>query len=285
MSQRQNTPRYILLAAVLLLATISRGQQGNGSSDTYLLGARDLVDVRVLEVPELNVERRVNEGGVLDLPLIGQLPVAGLTADEARDRLRTLLQSKYVNSATVSITVKEYVNKMVSIVGAVQHPGPMSVSGQWDLVQVISAAGGLTSGAGRKIYITRRSQNGLADTLEIKSDELFRGGSSRWNIAIFPSDIIHVPARTTVRLFCLGEVMHPGAIEFDSDDRITVLSVIAKAGGLTDRASSSIRVKRKSDDGAADEEILLNYRRIVSGKDKDPVLLPDDVLIVASALF
>lgn len=280
---RTHILRITCLAALLFGAVISHAQQGTG--DAYLLGARDLLDVRVLEIPELNVERRVTEGGVVDLPLIGQLPVAGLTADEARERLRTLLESRYVNSATVSITIKEYVNKAVSIVGAVQRPGPLSVSGQWDLVQVISAAGGLSANAGRKIYVTRRAENGLSDTLEIKSDELFRGGSSRWNITIFPSDIIHVPARTTVRLFCLGEVMNPGAIEFDSDDRITLLSVIAKAGGLNDRAASGIRVKRKSEDRGEDEEILLNYRRIVSGKDKDPVLRPDDVIIVSSSLF
>lgn len=269
----------------MLLAAATGRAQPNSAGDTYLLGSRDLLEIRVLEVPELNVDRRVSEGGVVDLPLIGQLPVAGLTADEARDRLRALLQSKYVNSATVSITIKEYVNKTVSVVGAVQRPGMLSVSGQWDLVQVISAAGGLSASAGRKIYVTRRAENGLSDTLEIKSDELFRGGSSRWNVTIFPSDIIHVPARTTVRLFCLGEVAHPGAIEFDSDDRITLLSVIAKAGGLSDRASSSIRVKRKIEDRGEDQELLLNYRRIVSGRDKDPLLLPDDVVIVSSSLF
>jgi polysaccharide export outer membrane protein len=276
--------RLLVLAAMALVALTGRGQEDAGNY-SYLLGAKDLLDVRVLEVPELNVERRVSEGGLIDLPLIGQLPVAGLTAEEAGQRLQTLLQSKYVNSATVSIAVKEFVHRAVSVVGAVQRPGPLSVSGQWDLVQVISAAGGLSSSAGRRIYVTRRAQNGLADTLEIQADELFRGGSTRWNITIFPSDIINVPLRSTVKLFCLGEVMHPGSIEFDSDDRITLLSVIAKAGGLTDRASSRIRVKRKSEDGTADEEILLNYRGVVSGKDKDPILRPDDIIIVASALF
>jgi len=254
-------------------------------ADLYLLGARDLLEVRVLEVPELNVERRISEGGSIDLPLIGQLPVAGLTATGAKERLQSLLQSKYVNSATVSIAVKEYVNKSFSIVGAVQKPGTISVAGHWDLVQAISAAGGLAPTAGRKIYVSRRAQNGLDDTLEVKTDDLFRGGSSHWNITIFPSDIIHVPARTIVRIFCLGEVAQPGAIELDSDDRITLLSVIAKAGGLTDRASSSIRVKRKSEITGKDEEILLNYRRIVTGKDPDPPLRTDDVVIVASALF
>ena len=119
MNKRPHTRHAFLFAAILLVAFAGRAQENSTGPDTYLLGARDLLDVRVLEVPELNVERRVSEAGLLDLPLIGQLSVAGLTADEARDRLRTLLQSKYVNSATVSITVKEFVNKTVSIVGAV----------------------------------------------------------------------------------------------------------------------------------------------------------------------
>jgi polysaccharide biosynthesis/export protein len=109
--RRQQLGRFLIMAGIIVAATAGRAQ--SNASDAYILGARDLLDIRVLEVTELNVERRVTEGGMIDLPLIGQLPVAGLTAEEARERLRTLLQSKYVNSATVSITVKEYVNKTV----------------------------------------------------------------------------------------------------------------------------------------------------------------------------
>jgi protein involved in polysaccharide export with SLBB domain len=87
-----------------------------------------------------------------------------------------------------------------------------------------------------------------------------------------------------VKIFCLGEVKIPGALEFDSDDRISLLSVIAKAGGLTDRASNSIRIKRKGPDGK-DVETVANFRRIVSGKDPDPMLSPDDVVIVKESFF
>jgi protein involved in polysaccharide export with SLBB domain len=60
--------------------------------------------------------------------------------------------------------------------------------------------------------------------------------------------------------------------------------VIAKAGGLTDRASNSIRIKRRGLDGK-DAETIANYRRIVAGKDPDPVLRADDVLIVKESFF
>ncbi len=274
------------LLSLLMLATALTAQENVApSADDYLLGSKDLIEIRVLEIPELNVERRISDGGVIDLPLIGQFAGAGLTAPQARDRLQSLLKSKYVNSATVTITVKEFVNKAVTIVGAVQRPGALNVSGRWDLLQALSAVGGLNPNAGRKIYVMRHAQNGLSDTIEIKTDELLRNASGRANIILFPSDIINVPARTTVKLFCLGEVKTPGAIEFDSDDRITLLSVIAKAGGLTDRASNSMRIKRKNETTGRDEEILLNYGRIVSGKEIDPPLRPDDVVIVASSFF
>ncbi len=274
-------PVLVLLAVALPLFA----QGGGNSSGDYRLGPKDLLEIRVFEIPELNLERRVSDNGTLDLPLLGQFSVAGMTADEVRDRLTALLTAKYVNRANVSVVVKEFANKPVSVLGAVQRPGSLNVSGRWDLLQAISAAGGLAPTAGRKIYVLRQADNGLSDRLEIDADELFRKSSPMWNIPIYPSDVVNIPARTTVKVFCLGEVKTPGALEFDADDRITLLSAIAKAGGFTDRAArGGIRIKRRGPDGK-DHETVVNYNRIVSGKDADPDLKPDDVVIVKESFF
>jgi polysaccharide export outer membrane protein len=250
----------------------------------YVIGPRDLLEIRVLEVPELNVERRVTDAGLLDLPLVGQIPVSGMTATEARDRLQQILMAKYVNRANVSVTIKEFASKPVSIVGAVHKPGSLNISGRWYLLQAISAAGGLTELAGKKIFVLRRAENGMSDTLEINTDQLFRNNTDQWNVLLVPGDTVNIPARRTVKVFCLGEVKNAGALEFDGDDRISLLSVIAKAGGLTDRASNSIRIKRRNRDGK-DAEMVFNYKRIVAGKDSDPTLSPDDVVIVKESFF
>jgi len=207
-----------------------------------------------------------------------------MTAADVKGKLESLLTAKYVNRASVSVVIKEFANSPVSILGAVQRPGPLNVSGNWYLLQAISAAGGLTQQAGRVIYVLRQSPNGLSDKLEIQVDDLFRGSSSAWNIPIYPSDVVNVPARSTVKVFCLGEVKSPGALEFDSDDRISLLSVIAKAGGLSDRASNSIRIKHRGSDGKDDERVV-NFRRVVAGKDPDPILARDDVVIVKESFF
>jgi polysaccharide biosynthesis/export protein len=272
---------FTALTGMFFLALVLPAQDRAGD---YRVGPKDLLEIHVFEIPELNLERRISDSGSIDLPLLGEVAVSGMTASEVKNRVENLLTSKYVNRANVSVVVKEFANSPVSVVGAVVKPGPLNVSGNWYLLQAISAAGGLTQQAGRKIYVLRRTSNGLSDRLEIRVDDLFRDASSMWNIPIFPSDVVNIPPRTPVRVFCLGEVKTPGALEFDSDDRISLLSTIAKAGGLTDRASNSIRIKRKGSDGK-DVETVANFRRIVSGKDPDPILLPDDVVVVKESFF
>jgi polysaccharide biosynthesis/export protein len=271
-----------LVVACVLAASPLAGQEDQSAD--YQIGPKDLLEVKVLEIPELNVERRVSEGGTIELPLVGAFAVNGMSTAIASERLERVLTSKYVNRANVSIVVKEFANKPLSIVGAVAKPGSLNLSGRYTLLQAISSAGGLTSAAGKKIFVMRTADNGMTDILEIRTDDLFRASSGKWNIPVYPSDVVNIPARTTVKVFCMGEVKSPGALEFDSDDRITLLSVIAKAGGLTNRASKSVRIKRRGDDGK-DVESVVNYNRVVSGDLPDPDLSGDDVVIVKESFF
>ncbi len=148
----------------------------------------------------------------------------------------------------------------------------------------ITAAGGLTERAGRRILVLRRSDNGLSDTLEIRTDDLFQSATALWNIPIQPADVINVVPRTSITVFCLGEVKAPGALQFDSEDRLSLLSVISKAGGLSDRASKTIRVKRQGADGK-DVEKVVDFKRIVSGQDPDLPIEPNDVIVVKESFF
>jgi polysaccharide export outer membrane protein len=254
------------------------------SPTEYQIGPKDLLEVRVLELPELSVERRVSDNGTLDLPLLGEIPVSGMTAGEIQSRLEQLLTARYVNRANVSVIVKEFNNKPISVLGAVQRPGSLPISGRWTLMKAITAAGGLTERAGHRILVLRRAENGLSDTLEIETEDLFQSATPLWNIPIQPADVINVPPRTTITVFCLGEVKTPGALQFDSEDRLTLLSVIAKAGGLSDRASKSIRIKHRGEDGK-DVEKVVDFKRIVSGDDPDVPIAPNDVVVVKESFF
>jgi polysaccharide export outer membrane protein len=276
--------RRLLLPILVLVALGSPVPLVAQQSGEYRLGPRDVLQVNVLELPEINGERRIGEDGMLDLPVLGGVKVAGLTANEIEDRLVALLTAKYVNRASVSVVIKEYSSKPIWIGGAVAHPGPLNVSGRWDLQQAILAAGGLTN-AGPKISVLRRGESGLTDRLDIRTDDIFVNLSPSWNIPIFPSDIVTVSVAKPMRISCLGEFKSPGIVEFPGDERVTLLTLIARTGGLTDNAArGKIRVKRRNPDGTF-KEMFFNYSRIVAGKDADPELETGDVVVVKESLF
>lgn len=250
----------------------------------YRIGPKDLLEIKVLEAPELNGERRVADNGSISVPLLGEVSVSGLTAVEVRDRIAALLTSKYVQRANVTVVIKDFSNKPITVIGAVARPGTLSVAGRFSLLQALSAAGGLTSGAGRKIYVIRSSDNGLSDTLEVRTSDLIESANPMWNIPIAPADVINIPSQSAVKIYCVGQVKSPGQLTFDSGDRISLLSAISKAGGMTDRASNTVKIKRRGPDGK-DTEITVKYGSILKGKVPDPELKPDDVIVVDEAFW
>lgn len=278
-----------IFAALAVLGSLyppgqAAGQVPSTSTASYRIGPKDLLDIKVFEVAELNVERRVAEDGSVNLPLIGDVPAQGLTDGEFARRLKELLEAKYVQRASVAVQVREFRSRPIVVLGAVKNPGNLAFSGRWTLLEALSAAGGLSGDHGDLIYVLRRADNGLTDQVAIRVQDLLVRADPRVNLPIFANDLINVPGVTNVTVFFLGEVATRGAIAFRSDERITLLAGVARAGGLSDRASSDIAVKRKGPDGGQ-VEIKANFKRILAGKEPDLELQEGDVVVVKESFF
>jgi polysaccharide export outer membrane protein len=250
----------------------------------YRIGPKDLVEIRVVELQELNVERRVSEKGVINLPFLEDVQAAGLTDSELAARLKAELERKLLQRATVSVQVREFRARPISVIGAVQNPGALEFAGRWTLLEAITAAGGLAPTHGRTAYVLRHADNGLTDQVAIDLDDLLVRADRRVNIPIFPNDLINVPATLEVTVYFLGEVSQPGALTFKSTERITLLAAVARAGGLTQRAARKISIRREDASGKA-QEILVDYKRILAGKDPDVPLREGDVVMVKESFF
>ncbi|HXO21463.1 MAG TPA: polysaccharide biosynthesis/export family protein [Thermoanaerobaculia bacterium] len=274
------------IGLVILSVAVPAAAQTVSRNPGYRIGPKDLVQIQVYEVPELNVERRVSEDGKINLPLIGDVAALGLTETELADRLKTLLESRYVQRASTSVEVREFRSKPIAVIGAVKQPGNLAFSGRWTLIEALTAAGGLAENHGNLIYVLRRADNGLSDQIAVDATDLLVRADPRVNLPIFASDLINVPATVEVTIYCLGEIAHPGAIIFKSTERITLLATIARAGGLTDRAGSRITIKRTAGSGGAKgQEITVEYKRILAGKDPDVELKEGDVVVVKESFF
>ncbi|HEX7182441.1 MAG TPA: polysaccharide biosynthesis/export family protein [Thermoanaerobaculia bacterium] len=265
-----------------LLLPHTAGAQSPAASPGYRIGPRDLLDVRVFESQQLTGEVRVSEGGAAVLPLVGEVPVAGLTEAEAAQKIKEVLESKLLQRASVSVRVSEFRSRPISVIGAVRQPGSLAFSGRWTLIEALTAAGGLDEGHGGQVHVLRRADNGLADQVSVAVDDLLARADPRVNLPIFAGDLINVPAATDVTVYCLGEVEQPGAVSFRSSSKITLLAVIARAGGLTDRAASKILIRRS---GSAQGEIRADYKRILAGKESDPELQGGDIVVVKESFF
>ncbi len=274
------------LAVTTLIALLAApsGAQDSSVSGAYRIGPKDLLEIRVFEEPTLNGDVRVADDGRIDLPLLGSLSVRGYTEEEAAARIKGELERSYLQRASVTVRIREYRSQPISVIGAVNAPGNLELSGRWTLLEALTAAGGLANNHGNRVHILRRSQNGLSDQLSIDLDALLVRGDARYNIPIFAADLINVPAAVDVSIFCLGEVHAPGAATFRSSDKVTLLAVIAKAGGLTERAAPKIRVRRQGADGQV-KEIVVNYKRVLAGKEADIEMRDGDVVVVKESFF
>jgi polysaccharide export outer membrane protein len=255
---------------------------GTAPVSGYRIGPRDLIDIRVFETPELNVSRRVSEDGKANLPLIGDISVGGLTEGEAAQKIREVLEARVLQHASVSVQVQEFRSRPISVVGAVRQPGNLSFSGRWTLLEALTAAGGLADAHGDVAYVQRRAENGLSDQVAVPLNDLLVRADPKVNIPIYSGDFINVPGTVEVTVYCMGEVRQAGAVTFKSSDRITLLTVIARVGGLTEKASKKILIKPAAKTAG---EQTVDFKRILAGKDPDVELQAGDVVIVKESFF
>lgn len=253
-------------------------------SSSYRLGPKDLIEIRIFEEPTLNGSHRVADDGSIQVPLIGRLDVAGLTIGDLTRDVASRLEENYLQHATVTVEILELRSKPISVIGAVEKPGNLEIRGRLTLLEALTAAGGLLPEHGDFLQVVRTADNGLTAQLDIDVDGLLSGRSSSANIPIFPNDLIRVPTETLVTIYFLGEVGRPGAVEFPRSESITLLTAIARMGGLGDRASKNITIKRRKSNGTV-EEIEVNYKRVLNGVDVDPSLENGDLIVVKESFF
>lgn len=274
----------VLLTCALLASAPGAAGQAPVATADYRLGPRDGVEIEVFEVPELNAELRVADDGSITLPVVGSVPAAGLTAGELAAEIQRRLEADYVNRATVRVALTEVLSKTVTVLGAVARPGALGHPGTWTVLEALSAAGGLTSDHGNHVRIQRHAANGLSDQISIPLEDLVERADPQLNLPVFPEDLIHVERTRTVTVYMLGEVATTGALKFESNDPPTLLTVIARAGGLTDRASPRLRIKRRNADGLM-QEIQAHYERILEGREPDLELEDGDLVVVKESFF
>lgn len=160
-----------------------------------VVGPGDLFEVTVLGEKDLAREYRVQPDGTIDFPYLDRVSVAGLEPQQIEDLLKqSLIEKKILISPQITLVVKQYNSKKVSIIGAVQKPGNLNWSEGMKLVDAVSAAGGLTPIAdGNHVRITRLASTGKTVSVTVSIDDITDGKLS--DILLQAGDTIKVDQR------------------------------------------------------------------------------------------
>jgi len=219
------------------------------------------------------------------VPLLGIIPVNGLTTKEAEARLRDLLGEKYLMNPQVSVFVKEAKSKKVSVVGAVSKPGTVEMLGQRTLLEAISEAGGLTQQAGKDLYVLRPDPSGAATRIDVDLDDLMINGNPELNIPILPGDVINIPVDRILHVYVDGAVRKPGQVEYKTSRPLNLLQAIAAAGGLSERASQKGIVLIRNHPDGSQEILKINLKAVRKGREPNLVLENGDSIYVPETFF
>lgn len=126
--------------------------------NNYKLGNGDRLRVTVFNEPTLSGEFVVDGSGLVSMPLVGEIPVAGSTVREFQRAYKDALEPDYLTDARVAAEVLTY--RPFYILGEIENPGEYPYSSGLTIMNAIATAGGFTYRANRKVAYVRSIEGG-----------------------------------------------------------------------------------------------------------------------------
>lgn len=164
------------------------------STNAYVLQPGDLVDIQVFREEEMNRTLRISGDGTITFPLVGTVEIAGLSIQDAQDKLAEYLRT-YLREPQVSMLVKEYGNKSVYVLGQVKRPSSIQIppEKQLTVLEAISSVGGFTDIANTSKVRVLRMENNQQKTIDVDVSQITKLGNKALDIALMPGDVVFVP--------------------------------------------------------------------------------------------
>ncbi|HTC61991.1 MAG TPA: SLBB domain-containing protein [Candidatus Saccharimonadales bacterium] len=304
---------FLISAALVLMNVVVAGAQVNSTNRTtipapsrvsdqpisnfyggYEIGVGDILDIHVNDEEEISGRYQVDESGKVKITLLSSpLDAAGTTTFDLASRISTELKNQQIlRDPSTTVLILRAVTQNVSVLGAVVRPGVYPVEKPSTLLDVISQAGGLGPNAGNSLTIFHGSETpgstATAATAAAKGTpvatvnitDLLAAKDPSLNRPVHSGDVITV--NTAPVVFVVGSVTRPGAFAIqDRRSEMTVLQAVAMAEGPMPNASlGKTIIIRQSTSSKERQEIPVDLKKVMRGKDTDQVLEANDILFV-----
>ncbi|MBA3355839.1 MAG: polysaccharide biosynthesis/export family protein [Pyrinomonadaceae bacterium] len=258
--------------------------------DRYRIGPGDVLDIRILNRPNLSRESvRVEGNGMIRMPLIDtEIKAACQTEGELAKEIASRYL-KFYRNPQVDVFIKGYHSRQVAIIGAVNDQSRFELQRRVRLLELLTYAKGPSARAGQTINVvhspqawacTKPGAGQVASAFSsYKLSETLLGYPSA-NPYLEPGDIVTLPEAD--QAYVVGNVFTPLTIPLK--EPITLSRAIAMAGGVRqDTKKDKIRVLRQEPGSVTKKEIIVNLSAIEKKRAEDIALLPNDIVEVQTS--
>ncbi|QJD30387.1 polysaccharide biosynthesis/export family protein [Methylococcus geothermalis] len=211
-------------------ADVLRAFQEDTVTD-YRIGDGDQVNIDVVGRAELSGPQVVGPDGNVTLPVVGNISVRNLTREQAASAISKAL-GKYYRDPFTTVRVLQYASNRVTVLGRVEHPGPVPFDTPPTLLEILSKAG---------VFPLIRPEQVLTSCAVIRRDRILwvdigrlLGGDLQLNVQLHRNDVVYIPDASDRQVFVLGAVNKPGAYRLTS--RMSFVDALGQAGGATPEA-------------------------------------------------
>ena len=293
--------------------TLEFGRLANGNYNNELIAADDVLEVNVLAGlnPKDNpptMQPRVSKNGMISLPEVGDVNVAGLDLESAESAIATAcVQRQIYRRPHVTVSMKRQATNRVMVAGAVKNQGYYNLPrGSSDMLSAIVAAGGLADDAGTNVEVRNPSigvvrSDRIAQELGSPSDMRHvgysqplpagqRSGPTMIKVDLVSAtkngqaaallgdgSIVTVERRDPESIQVLGLVNKPGEIKYPIGTDLRLLDAISQAGWTSNQGANKVYVIRNTPRQIVIEASLREAKR---NSNENIRLAPGDVVSV-----
>ncbi len=166
----------------------------------FILGPGDEIDVMVWRFPDLTRTTRVSTSGEIQMPLAGDVKVAGLSAFELRDAIAERL-SGYITDPQVTVSVRSLRSQKVFILGEVHRPGVFPMEPDLTALDAIGKAGDFNLDAKQtEVLLIRRGEGSKNIIYPLNLEKALNEGDLRQNPRLAAGDVVYVPPTSMVEM-------------------------------------------------------------------------------------
>jgi protein involved in polysaccharide export with SLBB domain len=163
----------------------------------YIMQSRDVLDIKVYNLPELSVTLAIRPDGKIAVPLLDELQAAGRTPGQLTEALVDGYKKEFRNPR-VTVIVRSFSNQNVYVGGEVDKPGLFPLNGRITLLQAILQAGGAKESAKESgVILLRNDGNGKPEVHQVSLRELIKG---KPDMVLQPFDVVYVPKSKIARV-------------------------------------------------------------------------------------